>query len=156
MNHARTFSQADASSQESSSPGSQGHAPTITNQHKTLMTTTEQLISDLRAGWLTRQDVAQVINAKSDREARNFMHDFNSILEAQGDCILSTSAKAGYHIPDPENEQDVLMVLRAEKELRKKAISLFQRRKALDRWLSRCKDKEIASLFVEPNSDTDE
>jgi len=71
----------------------------------------------------------------SERACRDYMADLNERLSVYGKCILSTAARKGYHIPNPFDETDMLLAMQADKELESKAISIFQRRKAIKNFI---------------------
>lgn len=71
----------------------------------------------------------------SDNMARKWVAELNVKLNEMGMCILSTANRIGYHIPDPNNAEDVELVRVAEHELKSKAESIFIRRKSLTDFL---------------------
>ena len=73
----------------------------------------------------------------SERGARAYTEELTQKLIPLGTCVLSTAAKKGYHIPDIGNPEDIELARIAVDELKSKAISIFERRKAIDNFLER-------------------
>lgn len=86
----------------------------------------------LESGWLTREELRKMLGGASDRKARAYIEELNQQLQAYGKCIVSTSSRAGYHIPNPLLEEDMELVRDAIAELKSKAVSIFERRKVLE------------------------
>lgn len=82
--------------------------------------------------FVTRQEICTMLGGASDRKARAYIEDLNTKLIQYGKCIVSTSLKAGYHIPDPDKPEDMTVVDAAIAELKAKAVSLFERRQVLE------------------------
>lgn len=103
--------------------------------------TEEEIITELRARWVDRLELAEMLGC-SERAARAYTEELTQKLSAFGTCVLSTAARKGYHIPDPNNPEDVELARTAIDELKSKAISIFERRKAIDNFLVRIPKKE--------------
>lgn len=111
--------------------------------------TEQELILRLEHGWVSRQEVATMLGC-SDRKARSYIEELNQQLKQYGKCILSTSSRNGYHIPDHNSEEDRMLVERAIAELKSKAVSIFEHRQALEEFLRYEKSKSTQqqiSLF---------
>lgn len=89
----------------------------------------------LEHGWLTRPELCKMLGGVSDRKARAYIEDLNTQLMEYGKCIVSTLGKAGYHIPDKRNPEDMELVRCAIAELKSKAVSIFERRQVLEAFL---------------------
>jgi transcriptional antiterminator len=88
----------------------------------------------LESKWVTREELHDLLGIP-DRAVRSYIEDLNIKLQSYGKCILSTSSRAGYHIPSPHNEDDIAVANAVIAELESKAISIFQRRKAVTEFL---------------------
>lgn len=111
--------------------------------------TEAELILKLESAWVSRQEIADMLGC-SDRKARSYIEELNKKLKEYGKCILSTSSRTGYHIPDHNSEEDRVLVERAIAELKSKAVSIFEHRQALEEFLRWEKPKETPkqiSLF---------
>lgn len=96
-----------------------------------------EIILALEDGWVTRPQLCKMLGGASDRKARAYIEELNANLQKYGKCIVSTSGKAGYHIPDPNSEADMDIVRQAIAELKSKAVSIFERRQVLESFVTR-------------------
>ena len=96
----------------------------------------EEIINELRARWIPRDELAMMLGT-TERQARSYTEELTQKLIPFGTCVLSTAAKKGYHIPDPANADDVALASTAIEELKSKAISIFNRRKAIEAFLTK-------------------
>jgi len=71
----------------------------------------------------------------TDGSARAYIADLNLRLRPYGKCVLSSATRKGYHIPSPFNEEDIAIANIAINELKSKAISIFERRQAIEDFL---------------------
>lgn len=72
----------------------------------------------------------------NERRARAYTENLTKRLLGQNSCVLSTASKVGYHIPNPRNEEDLQLARMAVNELKSKAISIFERRKPIENFIS--------------------
>lgn len=107
------------------------------------MTETDIILA-LESRWVSRDEIAAMLGT-SDRAARSYIEDLNIRLKSHGKCVLSSSTRRGYHIPNPLSEEDVAIANSAVNELKNKAVSLFTRRQAIEDFLK----------FAETARDTD-
>lgn len=96
--------------------------------------TEADIILALEQRWVTRDELKVMLGC-SDRAARAYIEELNEKLANYGKCIVSTSARAGYHVPNPLCEDDLRIVADAVAELKSRAISIFERRKCLEDFL---------------------
>lgn len=96
--------------------------------------TEADIILALEQRWATRDELKVMLGC-SDRAARAYIEELNERLMAYGKCVVSTSSRAGYHIPSPYNQQDLEIVAQAIEELKSRAISVFERRKVLENFI---------------------
>lgn len=109
--------------------------------------TEQEIIKELQSRWVPREELSNMLGLP-DRAARGYLEELSRKLEAFGMCILSTAAKKGYHIPDPTSEEDVRIAGTAVNELKSKAISIFERRKSIENFLSKAsRGAEQLTLF---------
>lgn len=107
----------------------------------------EEIIRELRTRWVSREEIGQMLGVP-DRAARSYIEELNKKLEVFDLCIISTSSKKGYFIPDPAKPEDIELAERVLDELQSKAISIFDRRKAINNFLNHCQRTETQlSLF---------
>lgn len=97
--------------------------------------TEQEIIKELQSRWIPREELSALLGLP-DRAARGYLEELSKKLESFGMCILSTAAKKGYHIPDPNSEEDVRIASTAVNELKSKAISIFERRKSIENFLA--------------------
>lgn len=90
-----------------------------------------EIIRVLTERWVTREELCLMLGT-SDVAMRAYVSDLNRRLAERHSCVLSTATRRGYHIPDATCEDDVRVALHAIDELKNKAISIFERRKALE------------------------
>lgn len=90
----------------------------------------KEIISELEKRWVTKEELSALLGMNV-RCVRAEMEKLNQELSIRGKCVLSTSRKKGYHIPNPECEEDVELARCAVRELSNKAISIFSKRKAI-------------------------
>lgn len=102
----------------------------------------EELIRLLEKDWVSR-DILQDILQMSDRKVRLFLSGLNEELSRIGKCVLSSGSRKGYHIPSVDNKEDIEMARLIEKELRSKAISIFERRMAISGFLKLAENDPI-------------
>lgn len=102
--------------------------------------TDKEILRELEQRWVTREELAMMLGT-NDRNVRLWIESMNTKLGEGHRCILSTSARKGYHIPDFNSEEDIKLVRIAINELKSKAISIFERRKPLEDF-----DKFVCSL----------
>lgn len=88
----------------------------------------------LESKWVTREELRDILGIP-DRAVRSYIEDLNIKLQSYGKCVLSTSSRAGYHIPSPHNDDDIAIANAVVAELESKAISIFQRRKSVTEFL---------------------
>ena len=98
--------------------------------------TEEEIIHELRSRWVDKSELSEMLGC-SERGARAYTEELTQKLIPFGTCVLSTAARKGYHIPDLNNPEDVELARVAVGELKSKAISIFERRKAIDNFLDR-------------------
>lgn len=98
----------------------------------------------LESKWVTREELHDLLGIP-DRAVRSYIEDLNIKLQSYGKCILSTSSRAGYHIPNPHDENDIAVANAVVAELESKAISIFQRRKAVTEFLKYAQSAKNAS-----------
>lgn len=108
--------------------------------------TEEEIIHELRSRWVPKEELSEMLGC-SERGARAYTEELTQKLIPFGTCVLSTAAKKGYHIPDLNNPEDVELARIAVDELKSKAISIFERRKAIDNFLDRV-PKTITQLTL--------
>jgi biotin operon repressor len=89
------------------------------------------IILALESGWLSREELSQMLGVP-DRAVRNYIEDLNIRLRSHGRCVLSSSSRKGYHIPNPLSDEDVAFANHVLDELKSKAISIFARRQAVE------------------------
>lgn len=106
----------------------------------------EQIIDELRKRWVPREELADMLGT-TERGARAYTEELTQRLAALGTCVLSTAARKGYHIPSHDNPEDVELAKNASKELESKAISVFNRRKAINAFLGASSKIEQLTLF---------
>ena len=107
-----------------------------------------EIIDELKSRWVSKWELCDLLDCNS-REVRAAMERLNQELAEKGSCLLSTSAKKGYHIPDPTNEEDMKLARGAVKELKSKAIALLAKRKAIYTFVS-INSNSGPTLFDEP------
>lgn len=96
------------------------------------------IILALEQDWVTKEQLQRWLNM-GERGVRAYIEELNIKLMVYGRCVLSTASKKGYHIPDRHSETDLQIAMAAEKELENKAISIFERRKAIRHFIERAK-----------------
>lgn len=94
----------------------------------------DNIIAALKERWVSREELSQMLGL-SERKAREWAEDLTQRLLPINLCVLSTSAKKGYHIPNPNNEEDIKLAEGALEELKSKAISIFERRKPIENFI---------------------
>lgn len=110
--------------------------------------TRETVISVLKSGWIPRSTLADMLEM-NDLETRMFVRDLNLSLKDEGLCILSSSTKRGYHIPDPTNEKDVALAMKVVRELKAKAASIYERSSVIDDFIKFSTSAKTASGVVQ-------
>ena len=93
-----------------------------------------ELIQLLESGWITKEELQAELGT-NERNARLILQELNSELEAEGRCVLSSASRRGYHIPSVNDADDLETARIAEKELESKAISIFERRRAIRKYI---------------------
>lgn len=109
--------------------------------------TEEEIIHELRRRWITKEELCVMLEC-SERGARAYTEELTQKLIPFGTCVLSTAARKGYHIPDINNPEDVELARTAVNELKSKAVSIFERRKAIDNFLERIPKKDDLQLSL--------
>lgn len=104
--------------------------------------TDEEIIHELSIRWVTREEICVMLGLP-DRAARAYIEDLSKKLEVLNLCILSTSGRAGYHIPNREDKDDVALAEGVLQELKSKAISIFERRKPIENFLRNAERQDI-------------
>jgi len=94
-----------------------------------------EIMLRLEHGWVTKEELQRMLGGVSERAARDYIAELNIELLPFNKCVLSTSARKGFHIANPFSEEDKEIAIHASKELESKAISIFQRRKALENFI---------------------
>jgi len=89
------------------------------------------IILALESRWISREELCAMLGT-NDRAVRSYIEDLNVRLRSHGRCILSSSSRRGYHIPNPLSEEDVAFANHVLDELKSKAISIFARRQAVE------------------------
>lgn len=89
------------------------------------------VILKLEGGWISREELSQMLGLP-DRAVRSYIEDLNTRLRSHGRCVLSSSSRRGYHIPNPLSEEDVAIANLVLQELKAKAVSIFTRRQAVE------------------------
>lgn len=105
--------------------------------------TDSEIILLLESKWVTREELRTLLGIP-DRAVRSYIEDLNIKLQSYGRCILSTSARPGYHIPSAYNEADIAIANAVVAELESKAISIFQRRKSVTEFLKSAESAKAA------------
>lgn len=72
----------------------------------------------------------------NERRARAYTESLTKQLIGKNSCVLSTASKEGYHISNPRSEEDMMLARKAVNELKSKAISIFERRKPIENFIS--------------------
>lgn len=103
-----------------------------------------EIILELESRWVTREELREMLGIP-DRAVRSYIEDLNIRLQSYGKCVLSTSSRAGYHIPSEYNEADIALANQVIAELESKAISIFQRRKSVTEFLKLAASAKEAS-----------
>ena len=98
------------------------------------------IILALEERWVSRDELQRMLGS-GDRGVRAYIADLNTRLKDYGKCILSTSSRKGYHIPNPMDEDDLELVRGAVEELKSKAISIFEHRQSLENFLRTAQEK---------------
>lgn len=111
--------------------------------------TESEIILALEQRWITREELASMLGVE-DRKVRSFIEQLNAKLISYNKCILSTSRRPGYHIPNPLSEEDIALVNGVMKELKAKAVSIFERRQALDNFIKYAASAKEANRFEQP------
>lgn len=92
------------------------------------------LILWLEREWVSKESLMKSLNM-SERAVRDYMAELNIRLSEHGKCILSTASRKGFHIPSFYREEDLALAHQIDKELESKAISIFERRKAIRNYI---------------------
>lgn len=104
----------------------------------------QYIIAELKKRWVTKEELSIMLGfspkGNGERKARLYIEELTKKLAFFNLCVLSTSARKGYHIPDPNNSKDVSLAKHSLEELRQKAISIFERRKIIANF---CKHNHI-------------
>ena len=103
-----------------------------------------EVILALEGGWLSREELSQMLGLP-DRAVRSYIEDLNTRLRSHGRCILSSSSRKGYHIPNPLSDEDVAIANHVLDELKSKAISIFTRRQAVEDFIKFSQSAKDAS-----------
>lgn len=90
-----------------------------------------EIIDLLKTRWVTREELCRLLGL-TDTATRVYIRELNLKLASQHSCILSSARTEGYHIPNPKSEEDIRKTIGAVSELKSKAISIFERRKVLE------------------------
>lgn len=110
--------------------------------------TDSDIILALEERWLTRQELGRMLGL-SDRAVRSYMEELNNRLASHGKCVLSSASRTGYHIGNPHNPEDIAIANLVVKELESKAISIFQRRKAVTDFLKYAESAEETERTIQ-------
>lgn len=114
------------------------------------MNNESNIILELESRWVTREELRELLGGNiSDRNVRGFIEELNKKLANYGKCIVSTSARAGYHIPNPHSEDDLRIVASAVEELKSKAISIFERRKMLEDFMKQAASDKMTENEIQ-------
>lgn len=105
------------------------------------------IILALESRWVTREELCDMLGA-NDRAVRAYIEDLNIRLKSHGRCVLSSSSRRGYHIPNPLSEEDVAIANMVLNELKSKAISIFERRQSVENFIrysesTKASEKEV-------------
>lgn len=92
------------------------------------------IILNLESRWVTREELCDMLGS-NDRAVRSYIEDLNIRLKGHGKCVLSSSSRKGYHIPNPLSEEDVAIANMVLNELKSKAISIFERRQSVENFI---------------------
>lgn len=98
------------------------------------METKQTIIDELHKRWVSKQEIGEMLGC-DERAVRTFIAGLNHKLAGEGKCVLSSSRRRGYHIPNRDNIEDFGAALQAARELKGRAIAIFQRRKVLEDWI---------------------
>ena len=94
----------------------------------------KELIQLLEQGWITKEALMVALGT-IERNTRLILQELNAELEAEGRCVLSSASRRGYHIPSVNDRDDLETAKIAERELESKAISIFERRRAIRKYI---------------------
>lgn len=92
------------------------------------------IILALEQRWVSRVEIAEMLGT-NDSSARAYIAELNLRLRSYGKCVLSSATRKGYHIPSPYNDDDITVANIAVNELKSKAVSIFERRQAIEDFL---------------------
>lgn len=96
--------------------------------------TESDIILVLESGWVTRQELSEMLGM-GDSAVRQYIADLNVRLKSYGKCVLSSASRVGYHIPNPLDDEDVALANFVLDELKKKALSIFERRQSIENFV---------------------
>ena len=91
----------------------------------------KELIQLLEQGWITKEALMVALGT-NERNTRLILQELNAELEAEGRCVLSSASRRGYHVNDRDDLETAKI---AERELESKAISIFERRRAIRKYI---------------------
>lgn len=109
----------------------------------------ESIIHQLKLRWVPKEELQEMLGT-SERGARAWIETLNAELKTQFSCVLSTGRHKGYHIPNPLDENDVAEANAILAELKSKAISIFDRRTAVENFTKYAQSADAAKGIVEP------
>lgn len=101
------------------------------------------IILALESRWVTREELSIMLGL-TDRAVRSYIEELNENLKSYGKCVLSSSGRKGYHIPNPFSDDDVALANAVVNELKAKAISIFERRQAVEGFLKYAESAKAA------------
>lgn len=104
----------------------------------------KELIRLLEERWITKEELQSLLGM-NERGVRLVLADLNIELGKEGRCVLSSAGRRGYHIPSVDCDEDIEWAVAVEKELESKAISIFERRKAIRCFLNRAGSRDRAT-----------
>lgn len=112
--------------------------------------TKAEIVAELKLRYVTKEELAQMLGATSERTVRMWIEQLNAELKTEYSCVLSTGRKAGYHIPNPYDATDVEEANAILAELKKKAISIFDRRQAIENFVKYSQSADAARGVIQP------